>query len=327
VDTGEDDGSLARYVAILDRAPQVAPFDRQHAYCNAGYSILGRVIESLRGVPFEEAASRGVLEPLGMARSCFAWQPRPRAAAAGHVVRDGAPVGVRPWQIVRSTAAAGGLVTSARDLLAYARFHLGERDGVLARESLEAMRRPLYDEAKSPNAMAWTVSRAGDLTLVTHGGSTVSHIAHLALVPDRHFAFAVLTNCDRGGALVREISRAALAYVGAPAARPAPPAPRPPTPARIAEYLGHYRAAIYDVRVGADRDGVWVDAVREGGMDAHQSPRPSPLPRMRLDFVADDRAIVRNGPLIEQPVWFVRDDAGAVRWVKFYGRLTPRLAE
>ena len=93
---------------------------------------------------------------------------------------------------------------------------------------------------------------------------------------------------------------------------------------RAAEYAGRYRAAIYEVTVGRDADGVWLEAVRRGGMDAHQRPRPEPLPRMRLDFSDDDRAVVRNGPFAEMPVWFARDGNGSVRWVRFFGRLTPR---
>ena len=324
IDTGDGDDALARYVAALDAAPQVAPFDWTHSYCNAGYSILGRVVGVLRGCTFEQAARRYVLDRLEMRRSGFAWEEPSPPAASGHVLLDGAPRVVRPWGLFRSIAPAGGLVTSPREIVAYARCHLGDRPDVLSREVRERMRAPLYDAAKSPLTLGWSASRAGTLEVLSHGGSTVSHIAHLALVPERRFAFAVLTNGDRGGAVVRAASRAMLEdHLGAP---PATAARVVQPPRRLSEHTGRYRAAIYDVTVGSDGEGVWLEAVRRGGMDAHQRPRPAPLPRMRLDFTADDRAVVRGGPFAEMPVWFARDAAGRVRWVKFYGRLTPRVA-
>ena len=327
IDNGDGADALARFVTALDAAPQLAPFDWSYSYCNAGYSLLGRVVEVLRGDAFEDVARSEVLEPLGMRRTRFAWEARAPNTASGHVLRDGVPRAVRPWRLSRSITPAGGVVSTARDLLAYARFHLGEQGAsVLPRESLEAMRLPLYDAAKSPKAFGWTIARTGGSLVVSHGGSTVSHIAELALVPERRVAFAVLTNSDRGGALVRAVSRLVLVeHLGA--AAPAPPPAFTPSIADAGEYAGRYRAAIYDVTVGTDADGVWLDAVRVGGMDAHQSPRPAPLPRMRLDFVAADRAVIRNGPLEEQPAWFARDPAGRVRWVRFYGRLTPRVRE
>jgi CubicO group peptidase (beta-lactamase class C family) len=327
VDTGDGNDALERFVAQLDRAPQIAPFGWTHSYCNAGYSLLGRVIEVLRETPFEAAAQSLVLEPLGMSRTAFAWMSRPENCTTGHVVHDGRALAVRPWTLFRSIAPAGALVSSARDLASYARFHLGTRDAsILSRDALEAMRRPLYDAAISPNAVGWSTSRAGALALIGHGGSTVSHIAQLTLAPERAFAFAILTNADRGGALVRALTCAILVdHLGPPP--PSSPHYVTPDARSVVEYAGRYRAAIYDVAAGADGEGVWLDARRVGGMDAHQSPRPEPLPRMRLDFVAPDRAVIRNGPFTEQPVWFARDHDRRVRWVKFFGRLTRKLPE
>ena len=322
IDTGAGDDALARYVAALADTPQVAPFDWTRAYCNAGYAILGRIVEVLRGRPFDAAAREHVLEPLGMKRTGFAWETATHAAS-GHVVIDGAARVVRPWRLFRSFASGGALVSTARELLAYARLHLGRREPVLSAGAVERMREPLYAPQKSPAAMAWTVAAVGGVRILTHGGSTVSHTAHLAVVPDRDVAFAVLTNADRGAPVVRAVSRAVLqGHLGLPA--PAPAEWRAVPRERAAEYAGRYRAAIYEVTVGSDADGVWLEAVRRGGMDAHQRPRPEPLPRMRLDFSGDDRAVVRNGPFAEMPVWFARDRNGSVRWVRFFGRLTPR---
>ena len=185
IDTGDADDALARYVALLADTPQVAPFDWTHAYCNAAYGILGRIVEVLRAEPFEVTARRLVLDPLGMTRTCFAWQT-PTSAASGHVVLDGSARVVRPWRLFRSFASGGALVSTAREMLAYARLHLGKRESVLSARAVERMREPLYAPERSPTAMAWTIATVDGERIVSHGGSTVSHIAHLAVVPDQH---------------------------------------------------------------------------------------------------------------------------------------------
>jgi CubicO group peptidase (beta-lactamase class C family) len=322
LDTGDGSDALARYAGRLDETPQVAPFDWTHSYCNAGYAILGRVVEARRDMPFEDAARRFVLAPLGMSRATFTWRAPAAPVASGHVVSEGVARVVRPWRLFRAINPAGGLAATAHDLAAYARFHLRGGAG-LTREALESMWHPLYAADKSPTGFAWTTTRAGAMRVVAHGGSTVSQTAQLSVLPEAAFAYAVLTNADRGSAIIRAVTRAILEHFGAPAASTAF---RTVSAERRAEYAGRYRAAIYQVEVGGDDEGVWLEAVRRGGMDAHQSPRPAPLPRMRLDFTGDDRAVIRNGPFAEAPVWFARDRAGTVAWVKFYGRLTPRAA-
>jgi hypothetical protein len=141
-------------------------------------------------------------------------------------------------------------------------------------------------------------------------------------VPDAGFSIVAMTNGDTGHLVMREIVNAVLAErFGI-----TPPAPIhiPVSRDLLAQYVGSYRASIYAIEVGLDTEGLWLDAVRVGGMDSHQSPRPAPLPRMRLDFVAGDRATIRNGPSATGQVAFVRDRAGRVGWVSYFGRLSPR---
>lgn len=44
-------------------------------YSNSGYVLLARVVEALEGVPFVQAARRGIFEPLGMSASFFVDRP------------------------------------------------------------------------------------------------------------------------------------------------------------------------------------------------------------------------------------------------------------
>jgi CubicO group peptidase (beta-lactamase class C family) len=325
LDTGDEANALARYQAALRDAPQLVPFDWLFSYSNAGYAVLGRVLEVLSDMPYEDLARRLVFEPLGLSRTTFGWEMPQPPVATGHV-RYTDVRAVRPWRLFRSYSAWGGLVTTIADFVAYARFFLGHHGAaVLSASDRESLWEPLYPPAKSLMTMGWPpAQRIGALRLLRTGGTAVSQNASLVLAPEHSFALVVITNGDQGGQVATDVAGAVLGAqfgVGEP---PNPPAVAV-TPERLAKYVGHYRAAIYTLEIGFDADGAWLDAERVGGMDAHQSPRPAPLPRMRLEFVGDDRAFIRGGPFASMPVTFVRDAQRVVRWVRFYGRLTPRV--
>lgn len=325
-DTGNESDAHARFVAVLREAPQLVPFDWLFSYSNAGYAVLGRVVEVLRGIPYEDVARRFVFEPLGLSRTSFAWQTPVPPFATGHVLHDGVRP-VRPWRLFRSYSAWGGLVMSVRDFLSYARFYLGHHGAkVLTGVERERLWEPLYPPpGKSPWAMGWfPAQRIGSLRLLRGGGTAVSQNASLVLAPEESFAVVMLTNGDQGARVGADLSSALLTEQFG-LSEPKATSPVVVTADRVAQYVGNYRAAIYTIEIGSDGDGVWLDAERVGGMDGHQSPRPAPLPRMRLDFVGDDRAIIHGGPFVGLPVNFVRRDDGTVQWVRFYGRLTPRV--
>src|SRR5262249_17020819 len=99
------------------------------------------------GAPSERPIRDQRLEPLGLAHSFFfSDEIVGFNVAASHAVVDGQPV-VRPafWRVPRSLHPTGGLISSARDQLQYARFPLGDGtapDGarLLSEASLVAMR-------------------------------------------------------------------------------------------------------------------------------------------------------------------------------------------
>ena len=62
-DTGRGDDALARYVAGCADLPQIVDPGRIWSYSNSGYAILGRIVEVLTGLTFEEAPARAVVHP------------------------------------------------------------------------------------------------------------------------------------------------------------------------------------------------------------------------------------------------------------------------
>ncbi|MGH3916869.1 MAG: serine hydrolase domain-containing protein, partial [Pseudonocardiaceae bacterium] len=129
-DTGRGDDALAEYVAGMAQLPQLTPLGKVFAYNNAAISLAGRVIEVVAGSTYEDTVRKLVLDPLGMTHSrFFSDEIVGFKVAASHNIVDGKPVvDTSFWAFPpRSMNPTGGLISSVRDQLCYAAFHLGGR--------------------------------------------------------------------------------------------------------------------------------------------------------------------------------------------------------
>jgi CubicO group peptidase (beta-lactamase class C family) len=90
-------------------------------YNNADYVILGQLIEAIEHTPFEEVVSRDILKPLAMNSTGMAGQQGiiPRLAPTYYKDQD-APLSVELPIYPQNWYAAGGMYSTAEDLLAFA---------------------------------------------------------------------------------------------------------------------------------------------------------------------------------------------------------------
>lgn len=92
VDYGRGDDALTKYVAAMVQLPQLTPVGQVLAYNNAAIDLAGRVVESVTGMPYEEAISKLVLAPLGLGRTGFFTDELiGYNITASHVVEKGIP--------------------------------------------------------------------------------------------------------------------------------------------------------------------------------------------------------------------------------------------
>ncbi len=152
-DTGEGDDALARFVPKLAELELVAPLGTRASDSQAGYSLLGRVIEKVLGVPYEKAVASLIFEPLGLSHSFFATgDVLTRRFAVGHNRgEDGTMPVARLWRGPRYRNAGGGLASSVADQMRWARFHLGD------------------DQARAQEVAGHYDNDAMDLTIATDG--------------------------------------------------------------------------------------------------------------------------------------------------------------
>ena len=223
--SGPDRGSetLANFMTTITDLMQVAPPGAAWSYNNAGFSIAGRVIEVANGTSINRAVRDLVFQPLGLEHAgTTAGDFIVNRFAAGHTTRNGTPTLSRPFTPSVSVT-AGGVGICMTDLLAYARFHMGDGmaangERVLKKESLELMRTPQMRKQANDDDMGigWHLRTVGPIRTAGHGGTLGGHILLLEIVPERNFAVAILTNSSTGWRLIQDVEREALkSYLGA----------------------------------------------------------------------------------------------------------------
>ena len=333
-DRGED--TLRNFTAtVMPDLIQVAPPTAAWSYNNAGFSVSGRVIEAVTGKSINRAIEELVFQPLGLKHAgTTAGDFIVHRFAAGHVNRGNEPAGmIRPFSPSVSVT-AGGVGLCMIDLLAYAKFHLGDGtapngDRLLSRASLEMMRTTqLHKQGTDDDiGLAWHLRNVGPLRVAAHGGTLSGHILLLELVPEKNFAIGILTNSTNGWRLIQDVEREALkSYHGATFPKNyaiahrglvetlpnVEPLARQPDPA---QYVGRYLRPMNAVSVRIEGGKLIVQEIPNAG---------DPRPVMPIAFFGPDRAVVTDGNDRGQSIEFVRDAKGTVNWVRVVGRVAVR---
>ncbi|WMJ70695.1 serine hydrolase domain-containing protein [Stenotrophomonas sp. 24(2023)] len=103
------------------RGPRVAPPGTRFDYNNADYIVLGRIIEALHGTSYTQVLTEQLLAPLGMTHTGMARQavPVPGLASTYSLAADGTTLENDPPVYTENWDAAGGLYSTAEDLLRF----------------------------------------------------------------------------------------------------------------------------------------------------------------------------------------------------------------
>ena len=311
-DTGWGEDAVARYVEKMRTLPQMTPVGELWSYNNAGFALAGRVIEIVTGEPFEDVVKRLVLDPLELTSSTYwPWEVMTERFAVGHVDDAGEVRVARPWPVGRSAHPAGGIASTTRDLLRYARLHLDPP------AELAPMQERQADAAEEGEWVGLSWYGEDAFGTIRHGGGTMGQLSLLLLQPTTGFALAVLTNHSPKGLQVID---AALEAAGL-----REPPPQPLRDAPVDEYIGVYETALGRIAVSASDDGIRLDSEDYGGFPTRDSPPSPPDPPMDAYFYTPERWIVSGGVGDGLRGHFLRTDDGGVAWLRVAGRLYRRI--
>lgn len=273
-DTGRGDDAIEKYVALLAELPQIFAPGAMFSYNNAGYVVLGRLVERLRETTWTQALMERIVQPLGLERvSPSPYEAILHRVAVGHLGADDAGVATPAplWAMAPSNAPAGSMLAmTARDLAGFARMQIaggvapgGER--VLSEESVDAMRTPVVDVPRlaamgSAWGLGWEMDRVGDAVRYGHDGNTVGQSSFLRIVPEAGVAVVMLTNGGDAMGLFHDIADPllrALTDAGLPD-QPVPPTDAPDV--EIGPFLGVFANSTVEMEVLQDDEGrLWLE--------------------------------------------------------------------
>ncbi len=297
---------------LADAEQVLRPGARWH-YSNLAFALLGEVVARRSGLEYEEYVRERLLEPLGLARTTFE-QTQP--AANGYFVEPYSDV-VRPEQnvIKGAFAAAGSLWSTTADLSRWGTFLAEGAEGVLAKETVEEMRRfqsmADLEEWKLGWGLGLMLMREDDRIFVGHGGAMPGFLAGLAVSPKERSGAVVLVNSG-AGVKIEELFR----KLAVKAAEAYPPQPETwqaaeSVPRELEPLLGRWWSEGNEV----------VIRVRGGRLELRDPAAAPSLPPSVFDPDGDDRFRGISGPEEGELLEVVRDESGQV--IKLYWATYP----
>ncbi|OBF90719.1 penicillin-binding protein [Mycobacterium sp. 852002-51152_SCH6134967] len=347
-DFGRGDDALSRYVASMTRLPQLTPPGTVFAYNNAGLVVAGRIIEVVTGSTYEAAVQSLLLDPLELTHTrYFSDQIIGFNIAASHNVVDGKPVVDNGfWGFPRSCNPTGSLISSVRDQLRYARFHLGDGAApngarLLSQQALVAMRSnpgaggTLQVELTGMGVTWMLRPSAENETIVQHGGTWQGQRSGFFMVPSRNFAMTLLTNSEGGAQLTTDLFADDWAMRRFAGISNMPAEPQTLSAADLAPYEGRY--VTEQITESGSLEKVVIEFEgRDGRLHGTMSDLadPSTHPDEDADtsahlgfaFYRPDYGLDLgpDGQTLGTRSNFVRDPNGNVAWLRTHGRLYRR---
>ncbi|KAM0275968.1 hypothetical protein ACHAQH_007231 [Verticillium albo-atrum] len=179
--------------AYRNSRPPVCPPNHAPVYSNAGIALVGLVVEAAAGKPYDEVIRELILEPAGM-----------RSTTVGGTLDDNStmfvPVNNTDWNCdIGIFDAAGGMFTTTRDLLAFARSILTRR--LLTPSRTRRWLKPASFTSGWGTSVGapWEILRLDSLLpsgrivdVYTKGGDLAGYVSTMALVPDLGLAVTVV---------------------------------------------------------------------------------------------------------------------------------------
>lgn len=325
-DFGNGDDALAKMVKDIAKLPQIMPLGKIWSYNNAGFNIASRLIEVTTGKTYEQAAQEMLLDPLGLNMSFFFPSDIliTHRFVAGHYNKGKQTLVARPWAIGRAGNGVGGVVSTVKDLLAYARFHMGNGSRIIKHKTLKSMRVPQVSMGRRGNmGITWFISPSNNPTCYSHGGATNGQQAIFMFVPEKDFAISILTNSDDGGIL--NTNTLALALDLYCNIKPAMPQPIKRPASELQEFTGSYRIGTEAFDLKIKNGNLMLHPIPLGGFPTPDSPPGPAAPPMRIMFYDKSHTIGLDEPLKNALGDFIRDEKGRVEFFRISGRAHKKI--
>jgi len=219
----------ASSLALLGTMQPTSKFGEVFQYSNlmaaaAGYIGAHLLYPSKElGAAYDEAMQKRIFDPLGMSATTF---DMGRALKSNHASPHGDDIDGKPSvgdiafdYSVMPHRPAGGVWTSAHDLIQYVRLELTQGKlpngkQLVSAENLLARRKPQVMMGEDASyGMGLMVNNRYKVPVVDHGGSMAGYKSNIYILPDAGIGAVLLTNSDTGGLMLGSFERRLLEIV------------------------------------------------------------------------------------------------------------------
>lgn len=199
VPMGDRDDLHAHIADAAAGGERVSPPGDRFAYFNTGYGLLGEVIEEATGKHLASYIDEHVFEPVGMDRATFddTEFARDDDHMTQYLIEDGEPTAASlPTREL--SQAAGGILTSVRELGSYLRVQLngGQYEGtsLVRSDLLKEAHRGRMETPSGAYGYGWRIRETCDRDLIGHFGSIAVSSAYAGFCPDEGYGIALAAN-------------------------------------------------------------------------------------------------------------------------------------
>ncbi|MFB2120262.1 serine hydrolase domain-containing protein [Parapedobacter sp. 2B3] len=176
-------GFLATYKATT-------PPDDSYVYSNLGYGLLGDILSTVYGKPYNEMVQEIICHPLGLKNTTEF--PAPDSQYVAKVYnKDGKET---PLWTFDAFTAHGSLKSTVKDLLTYAKAHFKMPETDLEHALAGTRQFTFFNPPDTDIGLAWHMNLMGDELIYWHNGGTFGSSSYMAFSPDRKMAVIVLSN-------------------------------------------------------------------------------------------------------------------------------------
>ncbi len=187
------------FIRRIFAQPLDAKPGEEYEYSNAGYSVLGAIIEKITGAPYEQFVRDNLFLPNHMNETGYILPKWDTKRVAHGYAADG-PWGTilekpmaadGPYWVLRAN---GGIHSTANDMLRWGNALLA--GSVLSKTSMKSYWTPYVGEGGgSSYGYGWSIRTMenGD-TVITHNGGNGIFAADMAIVPKQHLVAFLMTN-------------------------------------------------------------------------------------------------------------------------------------
>lgn len=194
---GADDDVLARFAS---RIAMEGPSTVFWSYSNAGWCLLGRAIETLTGLTWEDAMHANLLAPFELAETTFATGPVAERRASGHELAADRLVPVEPWTPRAFGPSGTTVLSTVGDMMRFAAFHLEDDSLAILRTSHADIRINAWLDAW---CLGWARFDWDGGPVWGWDGLLPGQRTVLRLMPEQRAAIVLMTNGSTGRAMYR----------------------------------------------------------------------------------------------------------------------------